>query len=354
MDFARASHVCSFPRARTASICAGAASGLNAVGIAVALVLGGCAAQTRPLTNASDTSIVASNTAFAFLAPGGPAISAVLERRYANATQQDILLATSAHTPGQNMLRVQIFGPVDTAAAGQDRLREGYLPLGNIGSEMRQVLPGIRMQTSPYYVQNKYGPFGYAVGRSASGDTCLYGWQRISSTGTTQTWVGNRGSVQVRLRICDQNASEQKLLEVMYGYTISTYFKSRNWNPYGVPASPDASLGKSGQPIYPVGVSRFETVTSPPPRRTPVSRSGQEQAVIRAEPPPAEVLSAPVGPTVPPPPGSDPLIQAPRAATTTRAPTSPAEAAQAAEPGLGIIVPPPPCVPTAASDACKP
>ncbi|MBZ9674320.1 cellulose biosynthesis protein BcsN [Mesorhizobium sp. ES1-1] len=298
--------------------------------------------------------MVPNDTAFAFLAPGGPAISAVLERRFSNATQQDILLSTSAHTPGQNMLRVQIFGPVDTTEAGQDRLREGYLPIGNVGSEMRQVLPGIRMQTSPYYVQNKYGPFGYAVGRSASGDTCLYGWQRISSMGTTQTWVGNRGSVQVRLRICDQNASEQKLLEVMYGYTISTYFKSRNWNPYGVPASPDPSLGRSGQPIYPVGVSRFETVTSPPPPRQPVPRASRARSEIAIEPQQAAVLAAPVGPTVPPPPGSGPSTQSPRAAATIRPPTSPAAAAQAADPGLGIVVPPPPCAPTAASDGCKP
>ena len=62
------------------------------------------------------------------------------------------------------MLRVQIFGPVDPAAAGQDKLREGYLPLGNIGSEIREAVPGVRMQTSPYYVQNKYGPFGYVIG----------------------------------------------------------------------------------------------------------------------------------------------------------------------------------------------
>jgi hypothetical protein len=68
------------------------------------------------------------------------------------------------------------------------------------------------MQTSGYYVQNKYGAFGYAVGQTRSGDTCFYGWQRITSTGFTQTWIGNKGSIQVRLRLCDQNASRSECL----------------------------------------------------------------------------------------------------------------------------------------------
>ena len=285
--------------------CVGVASVAGA-GLALALALAGCA-QPLPLVHSTGTSVVASETAFALPAPGGPAVTAVLERRFANATQQDILLSTSAHTPGQNMLRVQIFGPVDTAAAGESRLRDGYLPLGNIGSEMRQALPGVRMQTSPYYVQNKYGPFGYAAGRSAFGDTCLYGWQRISSTGVTQTWIGNKGSIQVRLRICDQNEPEQKLLEVMYGYTITSYFKTRNWNPYGEPPPPEASLGKPGQPIYPVGVSRFETVTSPPAAQQP-RRTARTPRQVMAEPQP--VLPTPVGPIVPPPPGSPAITPA--------------------------------------------
>ncbi len=310
------------------------------------LAIGGCA-QPPPLMRSTGTSLVAAETAFALPAPGGPAVTAVLERRFANATQQDILLSTSAHTPGQNMLRVQIFGPVDTAAAGESRLREGYLPLSNIGSEIRQALPGIRMQTSPYYVQNKYGPFGYAAGRSASGDTCLYGWQRISSTGVTQTWIGNKGSIQVRLRICDQNAPEQKLLDVMYGYTITSYFKTGNWNPYGEPPPPEASLGKPGQPIYPVGVSRFETVTTPPAATQQPRRTAHAPRQVLAEPQPT--LPAPVGPTVPPPPGTAPIARAsgqPAVAPIT-------ESSKAAGTGTVPIVPPPPCAATDGSRTCN-
>ena len=353
MDFAGLLNACPPSRALFAPIRAArlfgisVASILKAVGPVSFLVLGSCA-QPLPIIGPSEKSLVSSQTAFAFPAPGGPAITAVLERRFANATQQDILLETSAHTPGQNMLRVQFFGPVDRSVAGESRLREGYLPFGDVGSEIRQVLPGIRMQRSPYYVQNKYGPFGYAVGRSASGDTCLYGWQRISSTGVTQTWVGNKGSIQIRLRLCDQNASEQRLLDTMYGYTITSYFKTRNWNPYGDPAAPEASLGKSGQPIYPVGVSRFETVTTPPAVRAPRRiRSTQRQASTE----PAAELPAAMGPIVPPPPGSQsadfelPAATAPAHAT----PTVPADVAGKS---TGPIVPPPPCVPSDETGSC--
>lgn len=356
MDFAEGRHVCPVLRERLDSIrdsglCGiGAGFALKITGLVLVLMLAACA-QPPPLVNSSGTNLVSTETAFAFPAPGGPAITAVIERRFTNATQQDILLSTSARTPGQNMLRVQLFGPVDTSAAGQTRLRDGYLPIGDIGSEMRQLLPGIRMLRSPYYVQNKYGPFGYAAGRSASGDTCLYGWQRISSTGMTQTWVGNKGSIQLRLRLCDQNASEQRLLDVMYGYTITSSFKTRNWNPYGEPAAPDASLGKAGQPIYPVGISRFETVTGPPPTAQPrQSNDGVYRARRQAsvEPPPVPPQSAPLGPVVPPPPGAE--------RANSQVPASlvppPVSAADTVGKGTVPIVPPPPCVADAAG-GCK-
>lgn len=348
MDLAEGRHVCPVLRERLDSIRGAGRFGLGAAPIVkiaslvTVLALGSCA-QPPALVNSSGTNLVSTETAFAFPAPGGPAITAIIERRFTNATQQDILLSTSARTPGQNMLRLQLFGPVDTSAAGQNRLRDGYLPIGDVGSEMRRLLPGIRMQRSPYYVQNKYGPFGYAAGRSASGDTCLYGWQRISSTGLTQTWLGNKGSIQVRLRLCDQSASEQRLLDVMYGYTITSSFKTRNWNPYGEPAVPDASLGKAGQPIYPVGISRFETVTGPPPAAQPRQSNGRVNRTQRqasAEPPPTASQPASSGPVVPPPPGTE--------SANSQVPASPlpppASAADAAGKGTVPIVPPPPCV----------
>ncbi|TPN81823.1 cellulose biosynthesis protein BcsN [Mesorhizobium sp. CU2] len=314
---------------------------LGLAGLASALFLASCASPP-PLTNSTGTSIVSSETAFAYPAPGGPVVTTVLERRYANATEQDILLSTSARTPGQNMLRVQMFGPVDASLAGESRLRDGYLPIGDVGSEMRQLLPGVRMQRSPFYVQNKYGPFGYAVGRSASGDTCLYGWQRITSTGSTETLIGNKGSVQVRLRLCDQNASEQHLLDVMYGYTISSSFKTRNWNPYGNAPAPDDAIGKSGHPIYPLGATQFGTVTAPQAAPAKTVRRIARPRVMAEQAPATPDPDQPIGPTVPPPPGGQ--------TADSQAPGPvPAPPDSAAAGGPATVVPPPPCAHSGAS-----
>ena len=270
--------------------------------LAAGLVLSACSAGA-PLRSGDQTRMVPLEQAVALPDVGGPAVTAVLETRYANAIQQDVLLATSASNSGQNMLRVQLFGPVETQRAGGGKLRAGFLPAKNIHAEMREQMPGVRMEVSNFYVQNRYGAFAYAVGRTKTGTTCFYGWQRITSTGYAQTWIGNKGSIQVRLRLCDDNASEARLLQAMYGFSINASFNDTNWNPYGVPLPPDETLGRPGAPMYPVSAARFETVEKPvadaepaPPRRPKPRR---QQASTPAPP----QLPAPTGPLVPPPPG---------------------------------------------------
>ncbi len=303
--------------------------------VLVLALLAGCS-KGMPLRSDDQTRIVPSEQAFALPEPGGPAVTTVLETRYSNATQQDVLLATSAATSGQNMLRIQIFGPVETALGGGKSLRPGYLPAKNVQAEMRKLFPGVHMRTSSYFVQNKYGPFGYAVGRTGAGDTCFYGWQQIASTGFVQTWIGNKGSIQVRLRLCDETASEQRLLQSMYGFTISASFKDRNWNPFGEPLPPDETLGRPGAPVYPVSASRFETVTEePPPTRQAAPRTTAAPATAQQSP---ARLPAPVGPAVPPPPG-DSLAASSTAAGAPRA---------------GVpLVPAPPCQPGSGQMGCN-
>ncbi|MBL8576474.1 MAG: cellulose biosynthesis protein BcsN [Mesorhizobium sp.] len=302
--------------------------------VAVAL-LAGCS-KGMPLRSDDQTTIVPAEQAFALPEVGGPAVTAVLQTRYSNATQQDVLLANSAGTSGQNMLRIQIFGPVETSLGGGKGLRPGYLPAKNVQAEMRELFPGVRMRTSSYFVQNKYGAFGYAVGRTSGGDTCFYGWQRITSTGFAQTWIGNKGSIQVRLRLCDETASEQRLLQSMYGYTISASFKDRNWNPFGEPLPPDETLGRPGAPIYPISASRFETVSEEPqPTRQAAARTASSSSTAQQTP---AQLPAPVGPVVPPPPGDSVASSAAGAAASRQ--TVP-------------LVPAPPCQPGAAQTACN-
>lgn len=302
------------------------------------VLLAACAQQQPQIGTLSSTQVVPATSAFVIPGPGGPALNSVLERRYANAVEQQILLSTSSHVSGQNLLRVQLFGPMDSSTTGQTRLREGYLPPSNVNAEMRQLFAGVRMSRSPYYVQNRYGPFGYAVGRSASGDTCIYGWQHLKSTGSTQTLIGNKGSIQIRLRYCDKELSEQNLLQAMYDFTISAYFGSVNWNPYGSPNAPAASLGKAGSPVYPAGASEFVPVAEPRSTRQQAvpARSLKRQPVRTVDEPSVE----PTGPLVPAPPVAG--------AAARSSPATIDGGARREQPT--VIVPPPPCDP--ASGTC--
>jgi hypothetical protein len=283
-----------------------------------ALALAGCAGR-EGVEVASTWRSVPVESAYALPPPGGPSIVNVMERRYSNATQQDIALATTSRVSGQNLLRVQFFGPVNATIAGDSSLSDTSLPATNISSEMRKQLPGINMRRSPYYVQNRYGPFGYAVGKVGASELCIYAWQRIRPTGRQTTLIRNRGTVQLRLRLCETGATEESLLSFMYRFSITGFFKDRGWNPYGEPASPPETLGRPGAPIYPTvqtepALVPDATVGSPAPPVRP--RRAKSQPVVSAPSP----IPAPIGPTVPPPPG-----------------TLPAAA--------GITVPSPPCSP---------
>jgi hypothetical protein len=145
---------------------------------------------------------VSSDKAFALPPPGGPSVVNVVQHNFNNAAQQDIYLFTSAATPGQNVMRATFFGPVGLDY--DDRKGLGYSSIrnSNVDRDMRRDLPGVAMARSDFYVQNNYGPFGYATGRSRSGDNCLYAWQQIRSGDNSRTTFTNRGIVQIRLRIC--------------------------------------------------------------------------------------------------------------------------------------------------------
>jgi len=272
------------------------------------VLAGGCASGGAPQVFNS-TRVVDSQEAYALPPPGGPSIVSVIQRNYNNAVQQEILLSNSAHTPGQNVLRVQFFGPVKPNLSGGDTLRDRQLGTTNISREMRGTLPGVAMQRSPNFVQNRYGPFGFASGRSRSGDTCIYAWQRIRPPETQTRWLTGRGSIQVRLRLCDAKLTEEQLLAVMYGYTINAAFNDYSWNPYGEPAGVPESLGRPGADIYPAGPGMPPAASLAPPPAPQVS-APRIQPRVRAVSTAAPVTQtrpvrpAPIGPVVPPPPVS--------------------------------------------------
>lgn len=277
---------------------------------------------------------VSNDQAFALPPPGGPAIVNVIEHHFNNAVRQDIFLFTSASTPGQNVLRISLFGPVGLGYDDQKDMSYTAIRDSDIAREMRRELPGVALARSPYYVQNNYGPFGYATGKSRAGDTCLYAWQQIRSNANSQSTFQNRGTIQVRLRLCDAHSTEQQLLSVMYRYTVTGTFPAPGWNPYDAPPKVDASLGGTESPIYP-GMPSSNPSQLPPALQPPMATAISRQAITTPAPSASQqrpiAAAPPTGPTVP----------------------SPTTAQQGARPG-SVIVPGPGCATTAAEgSACK-
>ncbi|HSP23858.1 MAG TPA: cellulose biosynthesis protein BcsN, partial [Saliniramus sp.] len=192
--------------------------------VALATIASGCGTVGQPET-ASRTGLVAAEQAFALPPPGGPAVIAVVEQRFPNATEQKIVLRGNGRSVGENYLRVQFFGPVGATGRGRNDLRNRPLAITNIAAEIREAFPGVQMSRSALFVQNEYGPFGYAVGRAPSGDTCVYAWQRIAGTPTPPLLFRSNGALELRLRLCEAGASEPRLLAVMYGVRIRAFFR---------------------------------------------------------------------------------------------------------------------------------
>jgi hypothetical protein len=133
--------------------------------------------------------------------------------------------------------------------AGRARLDPDVPDLATIRRELVERFPGIHMEVSGLYAQNRYGPFSYAIGRTRGGTTCLYAWQRIANE--ARVFRLQRGAITWRLRICDPATGARELLLLAYGLTINGYFLSRNWNPYGEPPAPDPRLGVAGETMLP-------------------------------------------------------------------------------------------------------
>jgi hypothetical protein len=218
----------------------------------------------------------------------------VVERRYSNATEQEISLETKAETTGQNMLGVRILGLGRTE--GDDALVPAAMTGESIAGELRQVFPGVAMQVSSAYLQNSYGPFGYAVGRGTGRDLCFYGWQRIGGEVTTP--FVRQGAIDTRLRLCEAGADERALLANMYGYTVNASF-GRGWSTGSPTPMLRAGIGATGVPLYP---NTVEVAASQ--NRAPVRARAPTPAATEAPPVSPAPIAPPVGPTVPGPGGS--------------------------------------------------
>ncbi|WP_201831174.1 cellulose biosynthesis protein BcsN [Microvirga zambiensis] len=244
--------------------------------------------------------------------PGGPSVVAVLQRTYQDGISQEIALSTASLTTGQNAFYVSMLNNTQTNPEQAETLSLPSLSQDRLLSEMEDRIPGVEMQTSLVYVQNKFGPFGFATGRSSSGDLCLYAWQRIEPNEPAVFLPG--GAVSVRLRLCDADATVEQLLRVFYGFTIAAYYRQESWNPYGEPPPPPAQLGETNAPMYPLGLGSDTTVVrrrtisgetrraAPAAPRRMIDKDTSTPAITTQPLPPPPTAPESGYPVVPPPP----------------------------------------------------
>lgn len=296
-------------------------AGLASFGLAMVLLAACSTTKELPVTEAR---LIASTDAMIIPPPGGPAIVSVVGSQFSNAIKQDIFLATDARTPGEN--KIQVIQFVGKGGGGDSRLTDVPFTQVNLTEEALAAWPGSGMAVSPYFVQNAYGPFGYAIGKPATGDTCIYAWQRIAPT-LKPSGAIDRGAVAIRLQLCRRGASEQQMVEVMYKLRLdSSVFPPRR---------APAAIGAIGAPIRPINAEGFaEVIPTSEPVTAPPARAPRRVATPAPAPAPAILVPAPAagtpivpspvgatrgatGPTVPRPPAAAPRVLVPSPPTNT-------------------------------------
>ncbi len=281
----------------------------------VAMALSGCnnPGGVRP---SGAPKMLPPEEALIFPPPGGPEVISVINRTYSNAVEQQVILRSDARTPGQNYLKIELYGPQRAEDTGKDGLSSSSLRASSISREIRTAFPGAHLATSAEYLQNAYGAFSYASGRGAGDDTCIYGWQLIRSPESMRQGFKNLGRINVTLRLCQSGVTVHDLLTVMYNYTITGSYDAENWNPYGTAQAPPEGLGRSGNPIYPVtgtDVPMQPGTQSPPPSAPPVRRPVVRAAVVQPQPqmPPPAIATSQPRVVIPSPTGMSPDVSRP-------------------------------------------
>lgn len=275
---------------------------MSVVAAGLSLAVAGCGEQRladSELVTATRSLSVDPSRAMVALPPGSPPVVGVTQRSYENAVAQTISLATRGRTPGENAIQVAFFTAADlpdsTGVEGNLLKLPGIDDFA-VAQEMEERLPGVAMAPSAVFVQNKYGPFGYAFGRGTGGEACLYAWQRIADGDSI--FRPKSGAVSVRMRICDPKASEAALLRLAYEYSLNASLRRSGWNPTGDAPAPAPELGKAGAPIYPL----LQTPDAAVPRRAARPRPARVGAVRPDDPRPLPDRPLEGYPTVPPPP----------------------------------------------------
>jgi hypothetical protein len=302
----------------------------SAIILMMALVANGCAAQ-RTIVENSGARAVPTDHAFVSLGPGGPAVLSVIQSDYANATRQTIALATRGKTPGENQLRVDVLGVKNDNVALDSSLPDLPLKEAELAVEAQDALPDASLRVSNSYLQNRYGPFGYIVGKTAQSDTCVYAWQRLATPDTKISLINSRNAISIRLRLCDSVASEAALAATMMNLNVNIALSSGSWTPE--PRELSSDVGAVNAPTAPpqIAIAAANPLPPLPARAAPPLRARQARRARQPEPAP------PAGSVVQPPTSNGVVVPAPPLAALD----APLPAA-ATPPPAQISVPPPP------------
>lgn len=278
-------------------------------------LLTGC--STTQVQTPRTATTVPLHEAMIFPPPGGPAMIAVVETNFANAVRQEIALASNARTPGENHVTITRF----LTRGGDGNFGELGDPVSDnedLYTQASAAFPDVSMMVSPFYVQNYYGPFGYAVGGAPTGDKCVYARQRIEPA-TATTGRVTRGSVVIRLQLCDRSASERELLDMMFAMRLR--------DPVFQPWRASPIIGAPGAIVLPQTGAGFQNVLDLP--------EAQPKGTTSPAPPVQASAPAPVAPAPAPAPApqpTGPLVPLPGSGTTGGGTSS----------GGSVIVPAPP------------
>jgi hypothetical protein len=299
---------------------------------ALLFILPACAPQRSPMA-AVETGMIRPSAAYILPDPGGPVVVGAIQRNLATAIEHEVLLGVPTATSGQNALTLQVFGRAHRK--GEGALDSGAPTVESVTREMQEVLAGVDMQVSPYFVQNRYGPFGYAMGRGRGRDICIYGWQRVQTESGDSPFFSNRYLLQIRLRLCETGATEQDLLRVMYNFTLSAHFGTQSSETPRTAATQVISLLDTSseiRPSTPTGMAYVlpsqapapsappRAIATAPARPAPAEPAATATASGPAVPPPSSGSSAAAATPAPAASGSAPIVPPPDFAATDSAP----------------------------------
>ena len=288
------------------------------------LAVSGCGIRPVTVDNVGARS-APTGLAFVSLGPGSPGVLSVVESQYANATRQTIALATYGKTPGENQMRADVIGLTNEGVNPEAKLADRALNEVDLYSEAQEALPNIPLRISLNYMQNRLGPFGYAVGRSMQGDTCIFAWQRVATPDQNLSLVNSRVALSVRLRLCDPRASEAQLAATMMNLSVNTRMSGGRATPE--PKDTSADVGVAGVPLAPASIMASAASPLPAPAPSPPTPRHPRHASARRQ-----MAPAPAAPAIQPPEASGGAVPSPPVSS------NPLPAVV----GAGPAVPPPP------------